>query len=175
MFSTISFTTLKRSRSNTSYTPNTYCRFNSRGYKDNPYKYLYKCLKYSKDYTTSSKVYTQEQQGRPYNIGSTLTIILTLTTCLGARLNILLLFTTFIYIEALCNSLLLLRILAQRSLLSSYLGKLLAILIGILTYSYKIGTKSPLTLQLCRNYNSLQDNTSLITKKIMLELLLGYI
>ena len=56
MFSTISFTTLKRSRSNTSYTPNTYYRFNSRSYKDNPYKYLYKYLKYSKDYTISSKV-----------------------------------------------------------------------------------------------------------------------
>ena len=175
MFSTISFTTLKRSRSNTSYTPNTYYRFNSRGYEDNPYKYLYKCLKYSKDHTASSKVCTQEQQDRPYNIGPTLTIILTLTTHLGARLNILLLFTTFIHIEALYNSLLLLRILAQHSLLSSYLGKLLAILIGILTYSYEIGTKSPLTPQLYRNYNSLQDNTSLITKKIILELLLGYI
>ena len=146
MFSTISFTILKRSRSNTSYTPNTYYRFNSRGYKDNPYKYLYKCLKCSKDHAASSKVYTQEQQGRPYNIGSALTITLTLTVHLGARLNILLLFTTFIHVETLYNSLLLLRILVQCSLLSSYLGKLLAILISILTYSYKIGTKSPLTL-----------------------------
>ena len=55
--STIRFTALKRPRLDTSYTPNTYYKFNSRGCDNIAYKYLYKYLKYSKDHTILSKAY----------------------------------------------------------------------------------------------------------------------
>ena len=57
MSSTIGFTALKRPRLDTSYTSNTYYRFNSKGCNNIAYKYPYKCLKYSKDYTILSKAY----------------------------------------------------------------------------------------------------------------------
>ena len=57
MSSAIGFTTLKRPRLDTSYTSNTYHRFNSRGYINTAYKYPYKYLKCSKDYTILSKAY----------------------------------------------------------------------------------------------------------------------
>ena len=55
MSSTIGFTALKRPRLDTSYTPNIYYKFNSRDYNNIAYKYPYKYLKYSKDYTVLSK------------------------------------------------------------------------------------------------------------------------
>ena len=55
--STIGFATLKRPRSDTSYTPNTCRKFNSRGCKDIAYKYPHKYSKCSKDHTASSKAY----------------------------------------------------------------------------------------------------------------------
>ena len=57
MSSTIGFTALKRLRSNIFYTSNTCRKFNSRGYNNIAYKYLYKYLKYGKDYTILSKTY----------------------------------------------------------------------------------------------------------------------
>ena len=173
--STISFTALKRPRLDTSYTSNTYYKFNSRGYNNIAYKYLYKCLKYSKDYTILSKAYAQEQQGEPYKVGSSLIIILTLIIRLGPRPNMLLLFPTFLKAKALYYSLSPLRILAWHSLLSNYPGNLLAILVGILTYSYKIGAKSIPTPRSYRNHNSSQNNANLISKKIILDLKKGYI
>ena len=55
MFSTIGFAALKRPRLDTSYTSNTYYKFNSRGCDNIACKYLYKCLKCGKDYTVLSK------------------------------------------------------------------------------------------------------------------------
>ena len=173
--STIGFAALKRLKLDTFYTFNTCCKFNSKGCNNIAYKYPYKYLKYSKDYTILSKAYTQEQQGELYKVGFNLTIIPTLIICLGPRLNILLLFPIFIKIKALYHSLLSLRILVWYSLLSNYLGNLLAILISILTYSYKIRAKSTSTLRFYRNYNSFQNNTNLISKKIILDFAKGYI
>ena len=59
--STIGFTALKRPRLDTSYTSNTYRKFNSRDCDNTACKYPYKCLKYSKDYTILSKACAQEQ------------------------------------------------------------------------------------------------------------------
>jgi len=57
MFSTIGFAALKRPRLDTSYTSNTYYKFNSRGCDNIACKYPHKCLKYSKDYTVLFKAY----------------------------------------------------------------------------------------------------------------------
>ena len=173
--STIGFAPLKRPRSDTSYTSNTYCKFNSRGCNNIACKYPHKCLKCGKDYAVLSKACAQKQQGEPYKVGSSLTIILTLIIRLGPRPNTLLLFPTFIKVKALYHSLLPLRILVQHSLLSNYLGNLLAILVSILTYSYKIRAESIPTIRSYRNYNSSQDNANLISKKIVLDLIKGYI
>jgi hypothetical protein len=62
-----------------------------------------------------------------------------------------------------------LRILAWYFLLFNYLGNLLAILIGILTYSCKIKAKSTPILKICRNYNSFYNNADLIFKNIILD------
>ena len=55
MSSTIGFAALKRPKLDTFYTFNIYHKFNSRGYNNIAYKYLYKYLKCGKDYTVLSK------------------------------------------------------------------------------------------------------------------------
>lgn len=154
MSSTIGFVALKRPRSDTSYTSNTCRKFNSRGCDDTACKYPHKCSKRGKDHTASSKACAWEQQGEPYEVGSSLTTTSTLIIRLGPRPNTSPLFPTFVKAKALHHSPSPLGISAWHSLLSNYPGSLSAILVGILTYGCEIGAESIPTLRSYRNHNS---------------------